>query len=80
MRRPAQDRSGIRPGGRQDWLTESVPGRNPMTISIQQIHSLFAGEVRDIDCAHPLSDAEVAAIKAGMDEYGVLVVPRSGTI
>jgi alpha-ketoglutarate-dependent 2,4-dichlorophenoxyacetate dioxygenase len=44
-----------------------------MTISIQQIHPVFAGELRGIDCARPLSDAEVAAIKAGMDEYGVLV-------
>ena len=44
-----------------------------MTISIQQIHPVFAGEVRGIDCAHPLSDAEVAAITARMDEYGVLV-------
>jgi alpha-ketoglutarate-dependent 2,4-dichlorophenoxyacetate dioxygenase len=44
-----------------------------MTISIQQIHADFAGEVRGIDCTHPLSDAESAAIKAGMDEYGVLV-------
>jgi hypothetical protein len=31
------------------------------------------GEVSGIDCAHPLSDAEVAAITAGMDEYGVSV-------
>jgi alpha-ketoglutarate-dependent 2,4-dichlorophenoxyacetate dioxygenase len=44
-----------------------------MTISIQQIHTDFAAEVRGIDCAYPLSEAEVTAIKAGMDEYGVLV-------
>jgi len=44
-----------------------------MTVSIQQIHPVFVAEVSGTDCAHPLSDAEVAAIKAGMDEYGVLV-------
>ena len=44
-----------------------------MTVSIRQIHPVFAGEVSGVDCARPLSDAEVAAIKAGMDEYGVLV-------
>jgi alpha-ketoglutarate-dependent 2,4-dichlorophenoxyacetate dioxygenase len=44
-----------------------------MTISIRQIHPLFAGEVSGADCTQPLSGADVAAIKAGMDEYGVLV-------
>jgi hypothetical protein len=48
-------------------------GSNPMTVSIQQIHPVFVAEVSGTDCAHPLSDPEVAAIKAGMDEYGVLV-------
>ena len=44
-----------------------------MAVSIRQIHPVFVGEVSGIDCTHPLSDAEIAAIKAGMDEYGVLV-------
>jgi alpha-ketoglutarate-dependent 2,4-dichlorophenoxyacetate dioxygenase len=44
-----------------------------MTLSIRQIHPLFVGEVSGIDCAQPLSDTEIAAITAGMDEYGVLV-------
>jgi alpha-ketoglutarate-dependent 2,4-dichlorophenoxyacetate dioxygenase len=48
-------------------------GSDPMTVSIQQIHPVFVAEVSGTDCAHPLSDPEVAAIKAGMDEYGVLV-------
>ena len=43
-----------------------------MTVSIRQIHPVFAGEVSGVDCTQKLSDAEVAAIKAGMDEYGVL--------
>jgi alpha-ketoglutarate-dependent 2,4-dichlorophenoxyacetate dioxygenase len=44
-----------------------------MTVSIRQIHPVFVGEVSGVDSAHPLSDAEIEAIKAGMDEYGVLV-------
>lgn len=35
--------------------------------------SFFAGEVSGIDLTRRLSDAEVAAIHAGMDEFGVLV-------
>ena len=48
-----------------------------MTIDIRPIdpanRAFFAGEVSGIDLTRPLSDAEVAAIHAGMDEYGVLV-------
>ena len=33
----------------------------------------FIGEVSGIDLTHPLSDAEIAAIHAGMDRFGVLV-------
>ena len=33
----------------------------------------FAAEVSDIDLTRPVSEAEVAAIDAGMDRYGVLV-------
>ena len=44
-----------------------------MAISIQPIRPEFAGEVTGIVCARPLSSAEVAAIEAGMDRYGVLV-------
>jgi alpha-ketoglutarate-dependent 2,4-dichlorophenoxyacetate dioxygenase len=44
-----------------------------MTISIRQIHPVFVGEVSGVDCSHPLSDAEIAAINHGMDEFGVLV-------
>ena len=44
-----------------------------MTLSIQQIHPVFVGDVSGVDCTRPLTDAEIAAIKAGMDEYGVLV-------
>ena len=44
-----------------------------MTISIRQIHPVFAGEVSGIDITGPLSPDEVAAIEAGMDRYAVLV-------
>ncbi len=45
-----------------------------MPVSIQQIHPVFAGEVSGVDCARPLSQDEVAAIEAGMDQYAVLVL------
>ncbi len=48
-----------------------------MTIDIKPIDSVsrafFAGEVSGIDLTRPLSDAEVVAVHAGMDRFGVLV-------
>ena len=44
-----------------------------MSISIQQIHPVFVGEVTGVDIARPLARAEVAAVEAGMDRYAVLV-------
>jgi alpha-ketoglutarate-dependent 2,4-dichlorophenoxyacetate dioxygenase len=44
-----------------------------MSVSIRQIHPVFAGEVSGLDCRAPLSRDEVAAIEAGMDQYAVLV-------
>jgi len=44
-----------------------------MAVSIRPLHPVFVGEVAGIDCREPLSPDEVAAIEAGMDEYGVLV-------
>jgi alpha-ketoglutarate-dependent 2,4-dichlorophenoxyacetate dioxygenase len=48
-----------------------------MTFSIRAIdpasRSFFAGEVSGIDITQPLSPSDVAAIAAGMDQYGVLV-------
>ena len=48
-----------------------------MAIAIRPIdpaaRAFFAGEVSGIDLTRRLSDAEVAAIHAGMDEFGVLV-------
>ena len=43
------------------------------TLSIRQIHPVFAGEVSGVDLTKPLSRDEVAAIEAGMDRYAVLV-------
>jgi alpha-ketoglutarate-dependent 2,4-dichlorophenoxyacetate dioxygenase len=44
-----------------------------MTVSIRQIHPVFAGEVEGVDLRRPLTPEEAAAIDAGMAEYGVLV-------
>ena len=48
-----------------------------MTIDIKPIdpvsRAFFAGEVSGIDLTRRLSDAEVAAVHAGMDRFGVLV-------
>jgi alpha-ketoglutarate-dependent 2,4-dichlorophenoxyacetate dioxygenase len=44
-----------------------------MTISIRQIHPVFAGEVTGADLTRPMTEAERAAIDAGMDRYAVLV-------
>ncbi len=48
-------------------------GDRDVTISIRPIHPTFAGEVSGVDCAKPLSPADVAAIEAGMDQHAVLV-------
>ncbi|MEN3376979.1 MAG: alpha-ketoglutarate-dependent 2,4-dichlorophenoxyacetate dioxygenase [Hyphomicrobiales bacterium] len=44
-----------------------------MTISIRQIHPVFAGEVTGADLTRPMTEPERAAIEAGMDRYAVLV-------
>jgi alpha-ketoglutarate-dependent 2,4-dichlorophenoxyacetate dioxygenase len=44
-----------------------------MSVSIRQIHPVFAAEVSGLDCRAPLSLNEVAAIEVGMDQYAVLV-------
>jgi alpha-ketoglutarate-dependent 2,4-dichlorophenoxyacetate dioxygenase len=54
-----------------------VTERVDMTISIRPIDPVsrpfFAGEVSGIDITQPLSASDVAAIAAGMDQFGVLV-------
>jgi alpha-ketoglutarate-dependent 2,4-dichlorophenoxyacetate dioxygenase len=45
-----------------------------MTVTIKPLHNVFVGEVDGIDLRRPLCAAEVAAIEAGMDQYGVLVL------
>ena len=42
-------------------------------MKVRQIHSVFVGEVSDIDITRPLSPDEVAAVDAGMNEHAVLV-------
>src|SRR5262245_290347 len=44
-----------------------------MSLSIRQIHPVFAGEVSGIDISRPLAPEEVAALEAGMDRYAVLL-------
>ena len=44
-----------------------------MTISIRQIHPVFAGEVTGADLTRPMTEAERAVIDAGMDRYAVLI-------
>jgi alpha-ketoglutarate-dependent 2,4-dichlorophenoxyacetate dioxygenase len=48
-----------------------------MTLSIRAMdrasRPFFAGEVSGVDITQPLSQADAAAISAGMDHYGVLV-------
>ena len=46
-----------------------------MPISIRPLHPVFVGEVTGVDVSRPLEPQEVAAIEAGMDKYGVLVLP-----
>ena len=44
-----------------------------MPIAIRAIQPAFAGEVSGIDISQPISQADVAAIEAGMDTFAVLV-------
>jgi alpha-ketoglutarate-dependent 2,4-dichlorophenoxyacetate dioxygenase len=44
-----------------------------MSIKTRQIGPCFAAEVEGVDLCKPLSDDDVAAIHAGMDEHAVLV-------
>ena len=44
-----------------------------MAITITELTPGFAGEVSGIDITQPLTSAQVAALEAGMDRYGVLV-------
>jgi alpha-ketoglutarate-dependent 2,4-dichlorophenoxyacetate dioxygenase len=44
-----------------------------MSVSIQQIHPVFVGEVTGIDITRSLSAQEIAAVEAGMDRYAVLL-------
>jgi alpha-ketoglutarate-dependent 2,4-dichlorophenoxyacetate dioxygenase len=44
-----------------------------MPIAISPLTPDFAGEVSGVDLACPLTEAEVASLEAGMDQFGVLV-------
>jgi alpha-ketoglutarate-dependent 2,4-dichlorophenoxyacetate dioxygenase len=46
-----------------------------MTITIEPIHPVFAGEVSGLDLTQPVSADDAAAVEAGMDQYAVLVLP-----
>jgi alpha-ketoglutarate-dependent 2,4-dichlorophenoxyacetate dioxygenase len=44
-----------------------------MSLSIRQIHPMFAGEVSGVDITKPLTRDQAAAIEEGMNTYGILV-------
>jgi alpha-ketoglutarate-dependent 2,4-dichlorophenoxyacetate dioxygenase len=44
-----------------------------MPLAIRPIQPAFAGEISGIDITQPISQADVAAIEAGMDKFAVLV-------
>jgi alpha-ketoglutarate-dependent 2,4-dichlorophenoxyacetate dioxygenase len=44
-----------------------------MPLSFRQLRPTFAAEVSRVNCREPLTQAEVVAIEAGMDQYAVLV-------
>ena len=44
-----------------------------MAVSVRQLHPVFMGEVSGVDLRQTLTDDEVSAIEAGMDQYAVLV-------
>ena len=44
-----------------------------MAATLRMLTPVFAAEVSGVDCRHPLSDADVAAIRQGMDDHAVLV-------
>jgi alpha-ketoglutarate-dependent 2,4-dichlorophenoxyacetate dioxygenase len=44
-----------------------------MSVTIRQLHPVFAGEVAGVDLRQTLTPDEAAAIAAGMDRYAVLV-------
>lgn len=46
-----------------------------MAMSIRQLHPLFVGEVEGIDASRPLDIAAIAALRAAIDCYAVLVLP-----
>lgn len=44
-----------------------------MSLQVEQLHPLFAGEASGVDLSKPLDQATVDAIDAAMNEYSVLV-------
>lgn len=44
-----------------------------MTVTIRQLHPLFAGEVSGVDLSRPLDEAAFEEIRAALDEHAVLV-------
>ena len=44
-----------------------------MTISVRQLHPVFAGEVSGVDLREPVDAAAICEIVAAADEHAVLV-------
>ncbi len=66
-------RSSVPDHGEVTVASDSGRGISEMPVAIRALRDGFAGEVTGVDCAGPLSPAEVATIEAGMDQYAVLV-------
>jgi alpha-ketoglutarate-dependent 2,4-dichlorophenoxyacetate dioxygenase len=70
--------SGLRDGdcepSRETVIYRPVALRDTvMAVEIRSLAPGFAGEVSGVDLTRPLTDAEVAALEAGMDRFAVLV-------
>lgn len=47
----------------------------PMSLLIDPVSPSFVAKVSGVDLRSPISSADAAAIEAGMDRYGVLILP-----
>ena len=46
-----------------------------MAVTIRPLHPLFMGEVSGLDLRQPATEADIAAVNAGMDRHAVLIFP-----
>lgn len=58
-----------------DSETLARPATSTQRLAVHQLASTFAGRVEGMQLGAAISDSQVAAIDAAMDQYGVLVFP-----